>query len=108
MTEWQPIETAPRDGTPFIALNHDKEVWVAKIDKDGRILFRTNQRFEPRKFTNVEVGGETLLREDTEFAKQNERWESHWTIWMRLYELKPTDWIPLPPPPAALGAKEGE
>lgn len=99
MTDWQDIKTAPRDGTPFIALNHDREVWVSKYDENQRLLFRTNYRSEPRSFQIIEHDGEQLLREDKEFAEANECWSSAWTIWSRLYEFKPTHWMELPEPP---------
>lgn len=99
MGEWQPIETAPKDGRTFLALNHDREAWVSKIDAEGRCLFRMNGRREPKRFEVVNVDGERLLREDEAFAAANEKWESVWTIWTRLYEFKPSHWMPLPPPP---------
>ena len=99
--KWQPIETAPKDGTTFLALNHDREVWAAKIDKYGRALFRTNALSEPRRYEIVRHNGEELLREDKQYAKDNEHWASNWTIWTRGYEFKPTHWMPLPPPPEA-------
>lgn len=100
MTGWQPIETAPRDGTAFLALNHDREIWLARYDNLGRIMFRTNGRRKPRSFQRVVVNGETLLREDEDYARKNERWESHWTFWSRLYEFKPSHWLAIPALPA--------
>lgn len=97
--DWQPIETAPKDGGPFIVLNCDREVWVAKRDKHGRMLFRTNQRHEPRKYEIVQVDGEELLREDKAYNEEHECWMSNWTVWARLYEFAPTHWMPLPDPP---------
>ncbi|MET1083783.1 MAG: hypothetical protein ABWY12_12165 [Burkholderiales bacterium] len=104
---WQAFETAPKDGTVFLALNHDHEVWVCKFI-DDRIVYRTNGRYEPRKFTNVTVDGETLLREDVQFAKDGECWRSDWTFWSRLYRFAPICWLPLPKPPAHLTDQEGQ
>ena len=98
--EWQPIKTAPKDGTPFIALNHDLEVWVAKYDVHGRINFRTNERHEPRSFAIRNIDGMEYLREDKAFAEANECWRNDWCIWTRLYEFDPTHWMPLPAPPS--------
>ena len=99
MAEWQSMESAPKDGTPFIALNHDREVWTARYDDQGRLNYRTNSYHEPRRFEIIKHDGEELLREDKDFAKRNECWRSDWTIWSRLYEFKPTHWMPLPTPP---------
>lgn len=97
---WRDISDAPKDGTKFLALNHDREVWACKIDEYGRFLFRQNGRREPKKFEVVTVDGEKLLREDEAFAAANEKWESAWAIWSRLFEFKPTHFMPLPLPPA--------
>lgn len=97
MSEWQPIETAPKDKA-FIALNHDGEIFPAKYIED-RLVYRLNSRREPRKFEIRMIDGERLLKEDEGYAMKNERWCSEWAYWSRLYEFEPTHWIPLPAPP---------
>lgn len=99
---WSDLSNAPKDGTPFFALNHDKEVWVARYDRDGRIQYRWNGRHEPRSFEVRQINGEEWLKEDKQFAKDGEQWVSQWTIWSRLYEFRPTHFLPLPAPPEQL------
>ena len=101
MSEWMPIETAPKGGRAFLALNHDGEMWVARYTDDNRLCFRNNQRREPRKFTVHRIDGKELLEEDKQYAEANEHWASDWCFWTRLYEFKPTHFLPLPPPPGA-------
>lgn len=97
MSDWKDISEAPKD-KPFLALNHDGEIWVAKYDEDGRLYYRHSCRHEPRKWEVVVYDGEEYLREDKEFAARNEKWEANWVIWSRLFEFRPTHWSKLPDP----------
>jgi hypothetical protein len=104
---WQPIETAPRDGVIFLAVNHDREIYPAKYTKRGTLCFRMNGRYEPRKFELRQIDGEDWMKEDKEYAQKGECWRSDWVSWARLYEIAPTHWMPLPPPPIAAAQGEG-
>jgi hypothetical protein len=93
MQEWQPIETAPRDGTPFVALNADLECHVAKFDDDGRMCRRSHQqRFAQ---THIVRGDDKILK-DEQFS-----FDTSWSLWTRGYDFEPTHWQPLPSPPKA-------
>jgi hypothetical protein len=72
MSEWQPIETAPKDGTEFIS-------WLVN-DGRGWIEFRT--RFDPDS---------EAFQIYTRVDYDTDDWESGYTA---------THWLPLPPPPA--------
>lgn len=104
---WQLIATAPKDGTVFLARNHDGEIWVAKyVTRPGagpQLVFRTNENWQPRSFIVHEIDGKRLLEEDEEYAQANEKWHSHWSYWRRGYEFKPTHWMRLPMPPTSQG-----
>lgn len=92
---WQPFDTAPRDGTIFLAMNHDREAWVATyITKEGppRLAYRTNGRRESKRYRIHEIDGKRLMEE----LESSESWDSAWTYWSRGYEFKPTHWTPLP------------
>lgn len=97
---WQPIETAPKDGSEFLGINHDGEIWLCRCH-NGRLNYRTNKLYAPRRFEIVEVNGERLLREDEEYARTHERWTSDWTVWARGYEFNLTHWFPFSRPTAS-------
>jgi hypothetical protein len=88
----------PREGVPFLALNHDREVWVAKWlpAPANRMAFRTNRLWETSSHEIVTLpdGREAKVEQ---WAK--EQWASDWTLWTRRYEFNPTHWMPLPEPP---------
>ena len=101
---WHEIATAPKDGTVFLARNHDGEIWVAKFVTNAgtgpQLVFRTNENWEPRSFVIHEIDGKRLLEEDEEYARTNEKWHSHWSYWRRGYDFKPTHWMRLLMPPS--------
>lgn len=75
MSEWQPIETAPRDGTEILGFRPDQGVFI----------FRWA---ETSDFDSTDPG---------------EEWSEDW--WHDLWgwmegDLQPTHWMPLPPPPS--------
>jgi hypothetical protein len=100
---WQPIETSPRDGTKFFALNKDGEIWLCKYGEYGQIVYRTNHRDERRKWRIHDCDGV----EHRELIEESERWESNWTIWSRLYDFDPALWMPLLPLPNTIRANQG-
>jgi hypothetical protein len=67
--EWQPIETAPKDGTPLLLF----------IDGESELADRmTTGRWNSGRWELCQVGG---------YAEDSEVWTD------------PTAWMPLPPPP---------
>ena len=75
MTTWQPIETAPRDGTRILASNGSKIPFVTSWDETEEIWFTFNLCFE--KTTGIElISGKPAYR-----------------------PWNPTHWMPLPEPP---------
>ena len=72
MTDWQPIETAPRDGA---------EILLIKVYK-GRVFSPVVARF----VSNWCAGGAWEICEDPECYFEHYLW-------------KPTHWMPLPQPP---------
>ena len=68
--DWQPIETAPKDGTPFLAF--------AQTTPSGNVR-------APSKHITV-------------------AYHTRWAGWVSIdghYGVRPTHWMPLPPPPSS-------
>lgn len=78
MSDWQPIETAPKDGTQIL-------VYTVHGDIELSEWFVT----ETVVHDPVIVNGETLYRH---------REEAYYSGWN---SNEPTHWLPLPPPPAS-------
>ena len=67
--EWQPIETAPKDGEVFLTYWHDMPVFCAWVDDGFRVL--------------MSVGGAT----------------PHLVVHGNFAPFTPSHWMPLPTPP---------
>jgi hypothetical protein len=74
--EWQPIETAPKDGSEF-------QAWLVTDKVDG--FWEPKARFDPESEA-FELWGRTDYDQEG------------WDIYP---DLKPTHWMPLPAPPNA-------
>lgn len=84
MTEWQPIETAPKDGTEVL-------VWCSKC-----ALVPIAMSYSSAAYFELEYG-------DPEYMEEG--WYMSWSYPVDPPEVtwQPTHWMPLPPPP-----QEGE
>lgn len=80
MSTWQPIETAPKDGTKILLAVPPNERWDAFIFKT--VLY------------NASVGEGLWYNEEWRWAN-----DSCECCWGRIYPTPPTHWMPLPEPP---------
>lgn len=75
MSEWQPIETAPKDGTPILVSNPERAgVWIAHYNAVYQSGFRPDNPWA--------------------CLMLNVRWHPN-----QRASMKPTHWMPLPAPP---------
>ena len=80
MNEWQPIETAPKDGTRVLLFGGEQEVWKSQRDsKAGPMV----------------VG----WADGTEYGEQAWRFCTYDSGFYGRLDTQPTHWMPLPEPP---------
>lgn len=100
MTDWQPIETMPREPHRQFLTLQDGEVYQTRFTDDGRISWRTHALRCPESYERVEIEHRGQHVEARVYGPpQPEVFEHHWTLWTRGFDFKPTHWMPLPPPP---------
>jgi len=104
--QWMPIETAPKDGTIFIAFI-DGLPYKAKYDEWGRFTWyiHHNRAGRGRCYQKHEIDGKELLEILDEGEDDN--YEVTGILWSRGFDYQPTGWIPAPPQGAAKGDGNG-
>jgi hypothetical protein len=99
-TAWQPIETAPKDGSTFLCLI-DGLPYAARFDEHGRFIWywHSDDALGPSYIVHRNVSeGKTLLEETKPRDPPNYVCRGH--LWVKGFdEQKRTHWMPLPPSP---------
>ena len=93
MENWQSIETAPKDGTRFIA--KIGEAIYAAYYNNGRFcwIMHSNQS-AGRIYQKINIDGIDYQKEIQPEKEANYQPEAK--IWVKGFEDKPTHWMPLP------------
>ena len=84
MSKWQPIETAPKDGTQFMAYQAD--------DGRGHSFFAVARMLREEWHAYEPIDGTDTYRREKK-SRLVMVPDHHW--------FKPTHWMPLPAPPEA-------
>ncbi len=97
MNEWRLIETAPKDGTPFLAWISGLP-YAAKYDKDGRFIWywHTDMACGPSYIIH-DVDGKRLLEETRPQDPHDFQIIGH--LWVNGFDDTPTYWMPITDPP---------
>jgi len=89
--EWQPIDTAPKDGTHFLAYGNGKpeKAIIYDDEKDWKPRIRVCWRILMDSHKNEDAGNGLFRRVPY----------VHDLGWEGGVHFAPTHWMPLPPPP---------
>jgi hypothetical protein len=101
--KWQPIETAPKDKTEFLAKIGDA-VYVAYYDNGTFIWVMHSNVASGRCYRKKVIDGIEYQLEIKPEEEPNYQVQGY--IWKKGFEDKPTHWIPLPKLP--ITEKEGK
>lgn len=86
MSEWQPINTAPKDGTEILAFREDAGVFIARWDCAESFL--TTDEMEAMDISDDDIFAEDWFCADFVCGSRLDG------------DTVPTHWMPLPEPPA--------
>ena len=102
MSKWEGIDSAPRDGSVFLAYQ-DGEIYAARYSADPtpRLCFRTHSLRVMSRYLvkTVEIDGGNVEAHIPVGKPWPEVFEHHWCFWTRGFEFAPTHWHPKPEPP---------
>ncbi len=93
---WQPIETAPKDGTKFIA-KIGNAIYAAYYKDDQFIWIMHANKAPGRIYSKKTIGGIEYQQEIRPEAERD--YQPEGKIWMKGFKDKPSHWMPLPKPP---------
>jgi hypothetical protein len=92
------IDTAPKDGRQFLALQ-DGEVYQAKyfIRDKAELAFRTHALHiaSHHRVIDAEMDGKPVKAHVPIGEPWPEQFQHSWTFWTRGFDFKPTHWMPL-------------
>lgn len=91
MSEWQPIETAPKDGTPI--LGYGPMPGINAEDHGWHQVRETNWKCYP-------VGSPGYAKWQKGEGPLGIGWDWYESVHNWSHSWQPTHWMPLPPPPS--------
>jgi len=96
---WRPIETAPQDGTLFLAFQ-DGEVYVSRFtpDRKPRLTYRTHKLMvhSRHRVIDAKMDGQPVKAHVEVEKPWKEEFRHDWTLWERGFDFNPTAWSPMP------------
>ncbi|MGF6211827.1 hypothetical protein [Comamonas sp. 4034] len=100
---WQPIETAPKDGSHFLALIGGLP-YEARFDEHGRFIRFIHTNVAPGAVWKIHQHDGREMREQ-HLPPEEPRYIATGMIWQNGFDVEPTCWSPLPAALKQEGAK---
>ena len=99
--DWQPIETAPKDGTAFLAWISGLP-YAAKYNEHGRFIWywHSDTAEGPgHRIHNITLDGEEKRLLEETISRGPAKYEVRGLLWVDGFDDNPTYWTPLNKPP---------